>query len=84
MKITVLDLPEVVDCSSHFAPTLDECPNKNNVTFVAGNFFEPTLPTTDLYVLTHILHDWGEEKIDTLLTSVFKNLPSGRIIDIGT
>ena len=79
MKITVLDLPPVVDCSSHFTPTLDECPNQNNVSFVAGDFFEPTLPPADLYVLTHIIHDWSEEKIDILLANVFKNLPSGML-----
>lgn len=77
MNITVLDLPPVVKCSPQFAPTLEECPNQRNVTFVPGDFFEPKLPTADLYVLTHIIHDWSQEKIDVLLSNVFNNLPSG-------
>ena len=78
MKITVLDLPTVVQCSSHFRPSTEECPNHQNVTFVEGDFFEGALPSADLYVLTRILHDWGEDKIDIILSKVFNSLPSGR------
>ena len=79
MKITVLDLPQVVECSPQFAPTLQECPNQSNVTFVAGDLFEPVLPAADLYVVAHIIHDWGEDKGDALLSNIFKNLSSGKV-----
>jgi hypothetical protein len=80
MKITVHDLPPVIENSSHFRPSMDECPNQQNVTFVAGDFFEPTLPPADLYVLTHILHDWPRDKVEVLLSNAFNNLPPGKII----
>ena len=77
MKITVLELPPVVRCSSHFRPCIEECPNQQNVTFVEGDFFEGPLPSADLYALTRILHDWSEEKVDVILSNIFKSLPSG-------
>ena len=80
MKITVFELPIMVEKSPHFRPSMDECPNQNNVSFVVGDFFEPTLPAADLYVLTHILHDWKEDKLDLLLSNIFKSLPSGKKI----
>ena len=40
MKSTVFDLPEVVRVADHFKPSLSECPNRDNVTFVAGDFFK--------------------------------------------
>ncbi|XP_031554554.1 acetylserotonin O-methyltransferase-like [Actinia tenebrosa] len=83
MKITVLDLPSVVQNAPHFRPSIHECPNQHNVTFVAGDFFEPTLPAADLYVLTHILHLFTDDKVDTLLANIFANLPSGGGVLIG-
>ena len=79
MKITVLDLPQVIECSPQFAPTLQECPNQSNVSFVGGDMFEPTLPAADLYVMTHIIHDWGEDKVGVLLSNIFDSLPSGMV-----
>jgi hypothetical protein len=77
MKIKVFDQPSIVENSPHFRPSMDECPNQQNVTFEAGDFFEPTLPPADLYVLTHILHCWTQDKVDVLLSNAFNNLPSG-------
>ena len=43
-----------------------------------GDFFNPeTLPKADLYVLSLILHDWPEEKVEVILDNVFHCLPSG-------
>ena len=78
MKSTVLDLPEVVRASDHFKPTLAECPNRDNVKFVAGDFFKDNLPPADLYSLCTILHDWDEDKINLLLGKVYTSLPSGK------
>lgn len=77
MEIKVLDLLPVVQCSGHFRPSIDECPNQNNVTFVEGDFFKGPLPTADLFVLTHILHDWSDEKVDVILSNIYNGLPSG-------
>ncbi len=44
---------------------------------IPGNFFTDPLPPADLYTLSRILHDWGEEKIALLLRRVFAALPNG-------
>ena len=79
MKITVCDLQPVVSLAHHFRPSVEGCPNQVNVSFMIADFFKPeTLPKADLYVLSRILHDWSEEKIDLILSNVFHCLPSGK------
>ena len=77
MKSSVFDLPAVVNLSDHFRPSLEECPNRDNVTFVAGDFFKDELPPADLYSLVTIINDWGVDKIDFLLKKIYNSLPSG-------
>ncbi|XP_028410665.1 acetylserotonin O-methyltransferase-like isoform X1 [Dendronephthya gigantea] len=77
MKSTVFDLPAVVSLSDHFRPSLEECPNRDNVTFVAGDFFKDELPSADLYSLVQIINDWSVEKIDFLVNKIYNSLPSG-------
>ncbi|KAL9973439.1 hypothetical protein ACROYT_G019901 [Oculina patagonica] len=77
MKITVCELQSAVDLAHHFRPSSEDCPNQGNVSYVVGNFFHSDLPKADLYVLSRILHDWPEEKVDFILSNVFKSLPSG-------
>jgi hypothetical protein len=79
MKSTVFDLPAVVNLADHFRPSLQECPSRDSVTFVAGDFFQDDLPPADLYSMVTILHDWDEEKIDFLLNKIYNSLPSGKI-----
>ena len=79
MKITVCDMQQAVNIAHHFRPSVEACPNQANVSFVVGDFFKAdTLPKADLYVLSRILHDWSEEKIDLILSNVFQCLPSGK------
>ena len=79
MKITVCDLQPVVSLTHHFRPSVEDCPNQVNVSFMIGDFFKPkTLPKADLYVLSRILHDWPEEKVEVILDNVFNCLPSGK------
>ena len=78
MNITVCDLQPVVSLTHHFRPSVKDCPNPANVSFVVGDFFKfETLPKADLYVLSRILHDWPEEKVELILDNVFNFLPSG-------
>ena len=77
LKITVYDLQSVVDCASNFKPSLEDCPNQDNVTFDVGDFFQPDLPKAELYVLSRIVHDWPAEKVDVILSNVFNCMPSG-------
>ena len=80
MKATVFELPQVVEVANSLKPSLTDCPNKDNLTFVAGDFFKDDLPPADLYSLCSILHDWDEDKVDFLLKKVFNSLPSGNYI----
>ena len=80
MKSTVFDLPAVVDVADHFRPSIEECPNRDNVTFIAGDFFKDDLPQADLYSFVSIFHDWDIDRINFLLKKVYNNLPSGKLL----
>ncbi|RXM99843.1 N-acetylserotonin O-methyltransferase-like protein [Acipenser ruthenus] len=67
LTIAVYDLPAVIEMSSHFRPHKQDT---HRVTFTAGDFFKDDLPKADLYILSRILHDWSEDKIDVLLSKI--------------
>ena len=78
MKITVCDLEPVVSLAHHFRPSVEACSNQANVSFAVGDFFKSeTIPKADLYVLSRVLHDWSEDKVDLILSNGYKCLPSG-------
>ena len=79
-KISICDIQSVLDCASHFKPSLEDCPNQENVSFTVGDFFQPDLPKAHLYVLSRVIHDWPAEKVDVILSNVFKSLPSGNSV----
>ena len=72
------ELQPVMDSAHHFRPSSEDCPNQGNVCYVVGDFFQPDLPKADLYVLCRILHDWTEDKVNLILSNVYKYLPSGK------
>ena len=43
----------------------------------AGDFFTDPLPPADLYACGRILHDWSDDKINTLLRKIYDSLPPG-------
>jgi hypothetical protein len=45
--------------------------------FHPGDFFNDTLPSADVLVMGHILHDWNMEEKQMLLKKAFDALPSG-------
>jgi len=45
--------------------------------FVAGDFFQDTLPPADVCVLGHLLHDWDLERKRALLAKAYAALPAG-------
>ena len=77
MKITVCELQSVIDCSHHFRPSSEDCPNQGNVSYVVGNFLQADLPKADLYILCRVLPDWPEEKVGLILSNAFKCLSPG-------
>ncbi len=45
------------------------------VTFVAGSFFESIPAGCDLYLMSHVLHDWSEEQCLTILANCRRAMP---------
>jgi len=60
---TLVDRPEVI---AQGAPQLREGA-ASRCTLVAADFFEDPLPAADTYVLSWIVHDWGDEECIRLL-----------------
>ena len=79
---SVSELQSVMDSAHHFRPSSEDCPNQGNVCYVEGDFFQPYLPKADLYVLCRIIHDWTDDKVDLILSNVYKCLPSGKVLAI--
>ena len=44
---------------------------------IGGNFFESVPTGAEVYVLSHVLHDWPEEKCDGILRNVGSVIPKG-------
>jgi hypothetical protein len=63
------------------APVFEDYAHQNQVderlTFVPGDFFTDTLPTVDVLVMGHILHDWNLEEKRSLLAKAYDALPAG-------
>jgi SAM-dependent methyltransferase len=63
----VLDLPETVR---------DEAALGERIRFVPGDFFQ-RVPDGDVYVLSTILHDWGDERATAILRTIRASAPPG-------
>jgi hypothetical protein len=54
---------------------------ENRVTIAAGSFFDTVPAGGDCYLLSHIVHDWNEEKCLTILGHCRKAIkPDGRLL----
>ncbi|XP_039101240.1 probable bifunctional dTTP/UTP pyrophosphatase/methyltransferase protein [Hyaena hyaena] len=67
LKVTVFDLPEVIE---HVACFLPEGRPTERISFVPGDFFKDGLPDAQLYILSRILHDWPDDRVQELLSRV--------------
>ena len=56
----VFDLPETVR---------DEAALGERITFVEGSIFE-RVPEADVYIVSRILHDWGDEQATAILRTI--------------
>lgn len=68
------DLPQVEPIFNSYVAKcgLSEC-----LTFTAGDFFADPLPSADVLIMGHILHDWGMDQKRQLLQKAFEALPTG-------
>jgi acetylserotonin N-methyltransferase len=80
LRAIVFDLPRVCELARE---QVAASAARERIAVMPGDFFEDELPQADLYYLGRILHDWGEERIATLLRRMFDRLPEGGAVLIG-
>lgn len=68
----VFDLPH---CESGARELIEYRGMSDRVTFVPGSFFERVPCGYDLYLMSHIIHDWSEEQCLTLLANCHHAMP---------
>lgn len=68
------DLPEVGPVFDEYVESLQL---QDRVSFAPGNFFNDPLPSADVLLFGHILHDWDLPTKLRLLSKAFDALPSG-------
>lgn len=71
---TGFDLPEVGPIFEDFVASFGL---QDRVRFAPGDFFADPLPSADVLVMGHILHDWGMEDKRKLLAKAHEALPDG-------
>jgi hypothetical protein len=68
------DLPVV-------GPLFDDFTSRSSaadrIEFVGGDFFESALPSADVVIMGHILHDWGMDEKRMLISKAYEALPEG-------
>lgn len=68
------DLPDVKPV---FEDYIAEKGLSDRVTFAAGNFFDDPLPSADVIIMGHILHDWDLAQKRALLAKAYTALNAG-------
>jgi precorrin-6B methylase 2 len=68
------DLPPI---RPHFEAHVAAHGLSDRVLFQEGNFFVDQLPSAEVLVMGHVLHDWGLEKKRLLISKAFEALPKG-------
>jgi hypothetical protein len=68
------DLPPV---EPHFNEYVKAAGLSDRLDFNAGDFFEDNLPTADVLIMGHILHDWDMDQKRLLLEKAYKAIPDG-------
>ena len=72
---TGYDLPEVKPIFEEF---IAQHGMQERVKFLSGNFFTDSLPTADVLIMGHILHDWDLSQKRMLLEKGLCRAPQGR------
>lgn len=76
------DLPEV---EKHFNAYVEKNGVSDRVTFQGGDFLEDPLPSADVLIIGHVLHDWGFDVKRSLLKKAYEALPEdGMLIVYGS
>jgi hypothetical protein len=68
------DLPEVAPIFEEYVAQTGAA---DRLTFTAGSFFDDALPTADVVMMGHILHDWDLPTKKLLIGKAYDALPAG-------
>lgn len=75
---TVFDLPEM---RSPFDEHMSALGLEGRVTFQPGDFFTDPIPSADVVVIGHVLHDWSPDECRSLVRKAFDAVrPGGKIV----
>ncbi|OGO07308.1 MAG: hypothetical protein A2Y92_02805 [Chloroflexi bacterium RBG_13_57_8] len=79
MRAAVFDKPPVDKVAVY---SLKKLGVANKIEVVAGDMFKDDLPGGyDVHLISHVLHDWDEKEVWTILMNSYKNLaPGGTVI----
>jgi SAM-dependent methyltransferase len=77
LRGAVFDLPEM-------APFFDELVTEqglaDRLTFQGGDFFAGPLPSADIVILGHVLHDWDQEQRQELVAGAYHSVSPGGVL----
>jgi len=74
LKVVGYDLPVVQPVFEKYAQANGVA---DRVRFQSGDFFKDTLPSVDVIIMGHILHDWNLEQKYQLIQKAYDALPQG-------
>jgi len=78
MRGILFDLPHVVERAR---PEITIAGVSDRCQLVGGSFFEDVPAGPDAYLMRHIIHDWDEEKCQTILRCIRRRIPAdGRLL----
>jgi acetylserotonin N-methyltransferase len=73
LRAVVFDLSQVIEGAR---AEVSKSTVSERVDLLAGDFFRDQLPEADLFAMSRIVHDWSEDKIQALLTKIYRRLPA--------
>jgi hypothetical protein len=78
LKGVLFDAPEVIEGAR---PKIEAAGLANRLETVAGNFFQSVPAGGDAYIMKWIIHDWDDEKSNTILRNCRSQMPAnGKLI----
>ena len=78
LKGVLFDAPEVIEGAR---PKLEAAGVADRTEAISGDFFKDVPAGGDAYIMKWIIHDWDDEKSNTILRNIRKRIPAnGRLI----
>jgi hypothetical protein len=80
LRGVLFDLPDVVERAR---PRIEAAGLADRCELVGGSFFEAVPPGADVYVLSSVLHNWGDQQVVAILETCRRAMPSsGRLLAV--